>query len=83
MPTCEKATTLRLHYNAVSTWLPNIFLVYYVWKCQQTITVYTMQAVKNRTPCVFPSQVWHQLIFPEAVSTGHSIYNAYVIGNHV
>jgi len=19
---------------------------------------------ENRTPCVFPSQVWHQLIFP-------------------
>jgi len=38
---------------------------------------------ENRTPCVFPSQVWHQLIFPEAVSTGHSIYNAYVIGDHV
>ena len=35
------------------------------------------------TPCVFPSQVWHQLIFPGAVSTGHSIYNAYVIGDHV
>ena len=35
------------------------------------------------TPCVFPSQVWHQLIFPEAVSTGHSIYNANVIGVHV
>ena len=31
----------------------------------------------------FPSQVWHQLISPEAVSTGHSIYNAYVIGDHV
>ena len=38
---------------------------------------------ENRTPCVFPSQVSHQLIFPEAVSTGHSIYNAYVIGDHV
>ena len=34
---------------------------------------------ENRTP----SQVWHQLIFPEAVSTGHSIYNAYIIGDHV
>jgi len=29
-----------------------------------------------RTPCVFPSQVWHQLIFPGAVSTRHSIYKA-------
>jgi len=35
------------------------------------------------TPCVFPSQVGHQLISPEAVSACHSIYNAYVIGKHV
>ena len=34
----------------------------------------------NRTPCVFPSQVWHQLISLKAVSTGHSIYNAYLSG---
>jgi len=27
--------------------------------------------------------VGSQLIFPEAVSTGHSIYNSYVIGDHV
>ena len=38
-----------------------------------------MQAVK----IVFRSQVWDQLIFAEAVSTGHSIYNAYIIGDHV
>jgi len=38
---------------------------------------------ENRTPCVFPSLVWHQLIFPVVVSTDHSIYNAYVIGDHV
>jgi len=38
---------------------------------------------ENHTPCVFPSQVWHQLIFPKAVSMGHSIYNAYIIGDHV
>jgi len=38
---------------------------------------------ENRTPCVFPSHVWNQLIFPEAMSTGHSIYNAYVIWDHV
>jgi len=31
------------------------------------------------TPCVFPSQVWHQLIFPVAMS----INKAYVIGDHV
>ena len=38
---------------------------------------------ENHTPCVFPSQVCHQLIFPESVSKGHSMYNAYVIGDHV
>jgi len=38
---------------------------------------------ENRTPCVFPSLVWHQFIFPEKVSMGHLIYNAYVIGDHV
>ena len=30
---------------------------------------------ENRSTCVFPSQVWHQLISPEAVSTGHLIYD--------
>ena len=67
----------RIHcdsYNAFYAWLPNIFPVYYVWKWHQTIAVYTMQAVytnascENRTPCVFPSLVWPQLIFPEVVS---------------
>ena len=38
---------------------------------------------ENHTPGVFPSQVCHQLIFTEAVSKGHSIYNACVIGGHV
>ena len=38
---------------------------------------------ENPTPCVFPSQVWHQLISPEAVSTVHLIYDAYVNGDHV
>jgi len=34
-------------------------------------------------PCVFPGQVWHQLIFPAALTTGHSICNALVIGVYV
>jgi len=34
---------------------------------------YTQCKLWSCTPCVFPS---HQLISPEAVSTGHSIYNA-------
>ena len=36
-----------------------------------------MQAVKIVLP------VYFQVIFPEAVLTGHSIYNAYVIGDYV
>ena len=46
-------TTLRLHYNAVSEWLSNIFPVLYVWKYQQTIAIYTMQAVKIVLPVHF------------------------------
>ena len=38
-----------------------------------------MQAVKIVLPVYFLAK----LIFPEAVSTGHSIYNAYLIGVHV
>jgi len=38
---------------------------------------------ENQTPSVFPSQVWHHLIFTEPVSSGQSIYNAYVIRDHV
>jgi len=34
---------------------------------------------ENRTPCVFPSQVWHQLISSRGDVNSHSIYNAYVI----
>ena len=36
-----------------------------------------------RTPCLFLGQVWHQLIFPGVVSTGHLMYNAYVIEDYV
>ena len=45
--------TLRLHYNADFAWLPNIFPVYYVWKYQQMIAVYTMQAMKIVPPVYF------------------------------
>jgi len=38
-----------------------------------------MQAVKIVLPVYFLAK----LIFIEVVSTGHSIYNAYVIGDHV
>ena len=40
------------HYNAVSAWFPNIFPVY-VSKYQETIMVYTMQAVKIVLPVYF------------------------------
>ena len=32
--------------------------------------------------CVLPCQVWYQLIFPGEESTGHPIYNAYVMGDY-
>jgi len=32
---------------------------------------------ENCGPCVFPGQIWHQLIFPGAVSIGHWICKAY------
>ena len=38
---------------------------------------------ENRDPCVFPGHIWHQLTFRGAVSIGHSICKAYVIGEHV
>ena len=88
-------TTLRLHYNAVHYNADSIIMR--SPRGSQIFVQYTLLCVKmsaddrgihnasceNRTPWVFPSQVWYQLIFPEAVSTGHSIYNAYVMGDHV
>ena len=67
-----KSTTFRIHCDSIITRSLRGFQVFSQYN-----------VCENRTPCVFPSQVWHQLISPEAVSTGHSIYNAYVIGNHV
>ena len=61
-----------LHYNVISAWLPNIFPVYCVWKCEQTIAVYTMQAVKIVLPVYFLTG-----------SMGHSVYKTLVIGDHV
>jgi len=79
----DETSTLLLHYNAVTAWLPNIFPVYCVRKCQQTIAVYTMQAVTIVLSVYFLAKFDTSLIFLEAVSTGHSIYNAFVIGDHV
>ena len=80
---CLTSGTLRLHYNAVlynavSAWLPNICPV--CVKMSANHRGIHNANCENRTPCVFPS---HQLISPEALSTGHSIYNAYIIGDHV
>ena len=47
-------STLRLHYNAVSTWLPNIYFQYTV--CEDVSSIHNASC-ENRTPCVFPSQV--------------------------
>ena len=43
---------------------------------------YTMQAVKNVLPVYFLAKLT-PVNLPEAMSTGHSIYNAYVIADHV
>jgi len=71
-------------YNATCT----MFIVQLFIQCSSFIGGIKVKGIhnascENRTPCVFPSQVCHQLIFPEAVSMGHSIYNAYVIRDHV
>ena len=61
--------TLRLRYNTV------------LYNADSIITMHNANC-EIRTPCVFPSLVWQPLIFPRAVSTCHSIYNAYVVGDH-
>ena len=42
-----------------------------------------MQAVKIVPPVLFLAKFDTSYSSPEAVSTGHSIYNAYVMGDHV
>ena len=73
----NSANKLRLHYNAV------LYNADSIMKMSPDDHKYTQSKLWNCTLCIFPSQVWHQLIFPEAVSTGHSVYNAYVIRYHV
>ena len=86
--------TLRLHYNrvlypadSIITRSPRgsqLFFQYTMCENVSRLSRYTYNAsCENRTPCVFTSQVWHQLIFPWAMSTGHSIYDAYIIRGHV
>ena len=72
--------TMRLHYNAdpIKIRSPRGSQIFF----QYTVCGIHNASCENRTPCEFPSQVWHQLIFPKAVLTGHSIYNAYVNGDH-
>jgi len=84
---------LWFHYNtilyntiSIETRLPlgsQIFVQYNMWQNVSKRSRYKQCKLWNSYSCVFSSQVWHQFIFPGAVSTGHSIYNAYVIGNHV
>ena len=45
--------TLRLHYNAVFAWLPNIFPSILCVKMSAMIAVYTMQAMKIVLPVYF------------------------------
>ena len=80
---------MRFHYNADS----NITRSPSGPPLKKSSTICVKMSADNRgiynadcemcTTSVFPSQVSHQLIFPVAVSTGHSIYKAYEIGDHV
>ena len=73
------AYTMRLHYNAVLynadsiiTWSPRgskYFSSILCVKMSANDRGIHNSSCENRTPCVFPSQVWHQLIFPKAVLT--------------
>ena len=84
-----KVNTLRLHYNAVLynadsiiTRSPHGSQIFFQYKCVKISADDSgihNASCENRTPCVFPSQVWHQLISPRGDVNGHSIYNAYVI----
>ena len=60
-----------------------IFFQNNVWKCQKTIAVLHNAKCEISTPCVFPRLVWHQFNLPWGGALGCSIYNAYVIGDHV
>ena len=75
-----------LHCNSIITGSPRGSQIFFQCKCVKISAddrgIYNASC-ENHTPCVFPSQVWHQLIFPEAVSTDYSIYSVYLIGDHV
>ena len=84
--------TLRLQYNAVQynadsiiTRSPRGSQIFFQYKCVKLSAddrgIHNASC-ENRTPCVFPSQVWHQLIFPWGSVNG-SLNNAYVMGDHV
>ena len=75
--------TLRLYYNVGLRVAPKYFSSILCVKMSADDHSIHNASCEIRTSCVFPSQVWHQLISPEAVSTGHSIYYAYVLGDHV
>ena len=89
--TGKVSITLILYCDSIITWSyitrsPRGSQIFFQYKCVKMSAEdrgIHNASCENRTPGVFPSQVWHQLIFPEAVPTGHSIYNAYVIGDHV
>ena len=72
-----------IHCDSIKTRIPLLNAISEcVWISEDNRGIHNASC-ENRTLCVFPSQVWHQLIFLEAVSTGHSMYNAYVMGDHV
>ena len=52
-----------------------------MWENVSRQSRYTQCKLWN-SPCVYPGQVWHQLIFPWVVSTGLLICNGYIIGEY-
>jgi len=75
--------TLLLHYYVVLYNAHSIIKrprcgsqIFFQLHVRKYTVVYTMQVVKINATRVFPGQVWHQLNFAGAVSTGHSIYDA-------
>ena len=95
---CKVPNSVPIHciYNFAYTFVSRHFAYLYMFFRSQTVFSRLSLIVcldnhcihnancENCTPCVFPGQIRHQLIFHGAVlSMGHSIYKAYVIGEHV
>ena len=62
-----------LHCNSIITGSPRGSQIFFQCKCVKISAddrgIYNASC-ENRTPCVFPSQVWHQLISPRGGVNG-------------